>query len=74
MVEAKLKIKAVIGILKFMRLSGWFADILRVIQYAKLLVGINKRLSIVHKKKHMAGPFWKKSMEMFEHLAREISK
>lgn len=32
-----------------MHLPGWFAGILWVIQYGKLLVGLNKRLSKVHK-------------------------
>lgn len=73
-VQAKLKIKRVIGILKFMHLPVWFAGILWVIQYGKLFVGLNKRLSKVHKKKHMPRALWTKSMEMFKHLVREIAK
>lgn len=32
-----------------MHLPGWFAGILWVIHYGKLLIGSNKRLSKVHK-------------------------
>lgn len=46
------KNRKIVGVLY---LPWHFAGILWMIQYGKLLVGLNKRLSKVHKKKHMPG-------------------
>ena len=40
----------------------------------QIIVSLNIWLRKVHKKKHMPEAFWKKLMEIFENLVREISK